>query len=227
VVSTEAIDSALSEATQQEIANATGETYTDQGHDFYLLTVGDTTWSLDLQTGEWHTRRTFVDAVSGQLGAWRARWHCFGFNKHLWLDATTGVAYESGVHFPTDVDGLLIQRQRTTPSIRRGNEALDLGEIELVMQTGVGNANDPGMNPVIGLEISGDGGMTWGPIRFAAVGRDGQYVRVRWQSNGIAEARDIAFRLTMSDPINNYRLLMLLVEVFDERGRQIPLGKVA
>ena len=118
VVSTEAIDHAISRETQAEITGATGEAYTDQGHDFFLLTVGSTTWCLDLQTGEWHTRRTFVDAVSGQLGPWRARWHCFGFNKHLWLDANTGVAYESDVSFPTDVDGLLIQRQRTAPSIR-------------------------------------------------------------------------------------------------------------
>lgn len=227
-ISTEAIDFELSRVSQQDVANATGETYTDQGHDFLELTVGDTTFCFDFQANEWHTRRTFVDAISGQLGAKRARWHCFGFNKHLWLDATTGVAYESDIAFPYDVDGLLIQRQRTTPSIRLGAEVLDIGEIELVMQVGVGNANEPGMDPVIGLEISGDGGMTWGPMRLMPIGRDGKYMwRVRWQSNGIPEARDVAFRVTMSDPIVNYRLMQLLVELFDERGRGIDLERMA
>ena len=110
------------------------------------------------------------------------------------------------------------------------NVALDIGEIELVMQVGIGNANDPGMNPVIGLELSGNGGMTWGPMRLVAVGREGQQsdiVRVRWQSNGIAECRDLAIRITMSDPVNNYRLIALLVELFDERGRQIDLARAA
>lgn len=220
-VSDEAIDFALSRFSQSEISQATSESYTDQGHDFYLLYVGDTTFCFDFTTGEWHTRRTFLDAVSGQLGPWRARWHCFAFNKHLWLDANTGVYYESDIEFPTDVDGLLIQRVRTSPSICKGMQVLDIGDIELKMQTGVSNANAPGDFAMILLEISYDGGMTWGPQRAAEVGRKGDYVRVRWQMNG--SGRDVAFRVTMSDPINNYRILQALVELFDERGRQMDL----
>lgn len=230
VISTEAISFALSQKTQTDIRMATGESYTDQDQDFYLLYVGDTTFAYNFQSGEWHTLRSFTSSISGVLGAWRARWHCFGFNKHLWLDAETGVAYESSISYATDVDGLLIQRQRTAPSIRVNNVVLDIGEIELIMQVGIGNANDPGMNPVVWLAISGDGGMTWGPDRMVAVGRQGQQsdlVRVRWQSNGIPNARDVAFRITMSDPVNNYRLLGLLVEVFDERGRPINLERQA
>lgn len=102
---------------------------------------------------------------------------------------------------------------------------LDLGEIELLIETGVGNANDPGMNPVAWLEISRDGGQTWGPQRMAAIGRVGQYgIRVWWQCNG--DGRKLAFRVTVSDPVA-CRIMGLLVEVFDEKGREVNLGASA
>lgn len=226
IISTEPIDYALSLYTQEEIAAATGESYSDQGHDFYLLTVGDTTFTVDLTTGIWHTRRTFMDAVSGTLGPWRARWHAFGFNKHLWLDAETGVAYQSDIAFPTDVEGLLIQRRRTTPSLCRLNQVLDVGEFEIKMQTGIGNPNPPGDWPTVLLELSYDGGMTWGRQRAASVGREGQYgIRVRWQGNG--SGRDVAFRITVSDPVNNWRVMAAYLELFDERGRPMGLAEAA
>ena len=221
-ISDEAIDYALSQFTDAELASATGETYTDQGHDFYLLYVGNTTFGFDFQSGVWHTRRTFVDAVSGQLGPWRAKWHCFGFSKHLWLDSGSGAIYEADITFTTDVDGLLIQRQRTSPSICKDNQVLDIGEFELKMQTGVGNANAPGNFPTVWLEISTDGGMTWGRQRSASVGRIGQYgIRVRWQGNG--SGRDVAFRLTMTDPVNNWRIIAAYLEMADEQGRGVNL----
>jgi hypothetical protein len=226
-ISDEAICFALSLASQVEIRAATGETYTDQGQDFFLLTVGNTTFTYSFQSGEWHTRTSFESAVSGNQVAWRPRWHAFGFNKHLWLDVSTGICYESRIDYPTDVDGLLIQRERTPPSIRFGTMAVDIGRIELIMQTGVGNTVDPGADPVVMLELSGNGGMTWGTQRQAAVGREGQYVRVFWDGNGIANCRDFAMRFTMSDPINNYRLIDLIIDAFDEQGRPVNLSKVA
>lgn len=226
IISSKALEFALSRNTQQEIRNAVGEGYSDQGHDFYLLTVGNITWCFDFATGLWHSRRSFVDAVSGQLGPWRARFHCFGFNKHLWLDINSGAAYESDIAFTTDVDGLVIQRQRTSPSVCIGNQILDIGEFELKMQVGVGNTNAPGDFPQILLEISYDGGMTWGRQRAASVGREGQYnIRVRWQANG--SGRDVAFRVTMSDPINNWRIISAFLELFDERGQQVALPRAA
>lgn len=222
-ISSKALEFALSRNTQSEISTAIGETYSDQGHDFYLLTVGTITWCFDFATNVWHTRRTFVDAVSGQLGPQRARFHCFGFNKHLWLDVSTGVAYESDISFIRDVGDLEIQRQRTSPALCFSNQVLDIGEFELKMQVGVGNPGAVASNPMILLEISYDGGMTWGRQRAASVGREGQYnLRVRWQSNG--SGRDVAFRVTMSDPINNWRIIAAFLELFDERGRQLPLA---
>lgn len=224
-ISTEPINYALSQATQREINAATGESYSDQGHDFYLLYVGDMTFAFDFQENVWHTRRSFVDATSGVLTSWRARWHCFGFNKHLWLDAQTSASYEGDIAFTTDVDELPIPRERTSPVICLGNQVLDIGDIELLVETGVGNTNDPGMNPQVGLEISRDGGQTWGRQRLRALGRQGQYsIRVRWQANG--SGRKLAFRVTVSDPVY-VRIMGLLIELRDERGQQVGLGEAA
>lgn len=224
-LSTEPIAFALSQATEAEIANATGEAYSDQNVDFLNIYVGAFCFTFDFKSREWHTRRSFQDAVSGILGPWRARWHCFAFNKHLWADSSSGVVSESDISFPTDFDGLLIPRERTTPSICIENQMLDIGDIELIMQKGVGNPNDPGMNPMIGLEISRDGGMTWGRQRFMPIGRIGQYIRVRFQNNG--SGRDIAFRWTASDPINNYRLVTMLIDLRGENGQRIDLARAA
>lgn len=220
-ISSQSVEFALSRYTQAQISQAVAEGYSDQGHDFYLLTVGDTTWAYDFSTRQWATRRSFTNAATRQLGPMRARFHCFAFNKHLWLDSETGVAYESDIAFPLDVDGLEIQRQRTSPSICRSNQVLDIGEFELKMQVGVGNLNPPGDFPTILLELSYDGGLTWGRQRAASVGRTGEYLRVRWQSNG--SGRDVAFRVTMSDPINNWRIMAAYLEIFDERGRMLSL----
>lgn len=221
-ITTEPIAYLLSQRTQHEIITATGESYADQGRDFYLLSVGAYTLCFDFQEGEWHIRQSFVDATSGQLGAWRARWHCYAFNKHLWLDANSNAAYESRSDYYVDVDDLEIQRQRISPVICVENQELDLGDIELLIETGEGAANNPGMTPVCWLEISTDGGKTWGVARMASVGRIGEYgIRVWWQGNG--GGRKIAFRLTMSDPIA-YRILGLLVECRDERGQPISLS---
>lgn len=222
-ISTEAIDFALSQATQEEIVEATGESYTDQGAVFYLLYVGDTTFVFDFSSGQWHTRRSFVDGTSGELGAWRSRWHCFGFNKHLWADASTGVVYESDVSFPLDVDGLVIPRERTTPSVFV-NSYLDIGEIELKVQTGVANQVAPGDDPGIMMQMSFDGGMTWGAQRSASTGRVGDYdLRVRWQANGGGLVRDLALRFTATSPVNNHRWISLFADIMDERGRPVPL----
>lgn len=227
-ISNEAICFALSQLTQAEIRQATGETYTDQGQDFYLLYAGDFTFTYSFGSGAWHIRQSFTDAISGDLSQWRARWHCFGFNKHLWLDAATGIAYESSINYPTDVDGLLIPRERTPPSFRSGNTVLDIGTIELIMQVGIGNQNAPGTDPVVTLELSADGGITWGAERQGAVGRIGQtMIRVWWEGNGIANCRDFAMRFRCSDPVNNWRFIDLLMDVFDERGRVIPLSSRA
>lgn len=207
--------------------DAIGQSYEDDGHPYYLLKFpsANVTWCYDFSSQLWHKRLTLKD--DGTYEAWRLTYHCFGFNMHLWLDANSGKAYESSVNYAFDVEGRVIRRERTSPAICVDPDVvLDIGQIELLMQVGVGNANDPGATPMILLQISRDGGITWGRERAASVGRIGEYqTRVRWQANG--SGRNVAFRFIMTDPIVNWRIVQAYLQLFDSNGREIPLRRAA
>jgi hypothetical protein len=104
------------------VDDAVASSYKDQGHTFYLLkfpTAG-VTWVYDFATGLWHKRQTW-DTATATYSAWRATFHAFAWNQHLWIDADSGTVYESDVDVYTDVDGLVIRRVRQAPSICRGH----------------------------------------------------------------------------------------------------------
>lgn len=224
-ISTHAVEKAISDYTQ--INDAIGETYTDHGHQFYLLTfpLAGVTWCYDFATNSWHQRASLV-ASTGAYGAWRARFHCFAFNKHLWVDSDSGLVVESDEMFPTDIGGLLIRRERTAPSICRNHQRLTFGTFELLMQTGIGNANDPGADPQITVSLSNDGGRTFGSERTASVGAQGQdLVRVKWERNG--DGRDKAFKVVCSDPVYPWAIIDAFLDVSDSQGRLLTFGRAA
>lgn len=223
-ISTHAIEYAISQYARVDDAIATS--YTDQGHSFYLLKFpdADVTWCYDFATNLWHQRASA--RANGEQGAWRLTFHCFAFNRHLWLDSDSGRIYRSDVSLPYDVEERLITRERTAPAICVGHQVLDINEFEVLMQVGQGNQNEPGQTPTMALAISRDGGRTFGSYRSTSVGRVGEYRRrVRWQSNG--SGRDVAFRIRMAAPIVNWRLVQAFLDLRDEQGRQIDLGRAA
>ncbi len=224
-ISTHAIETAISSYTQ--INDAVGESYSDHGHQFYLLTfpTAGVTWCYDFVTKAWHQRGTWSTTM-GVYGVWRARFHCFAFNKHLWVDSASNLVVQSDESFPLDVGGLLIRRERTAPSICRNHNVLNFGTFELLMQTGIGNSNPPGEDPQITLQLSKDGGRTFGSERTAGVGAVGAYLtRVKWERNG--SARDWAPKIVCSDPVTPWTIVAAYLDVADGQGRLISLGRAA
>lgn len=96
-------------------------------------------------------------------------------------------------------NGTLIQREIVGRHVfAQGYQTL--GAIWLEMQPGVGAITGTGTNPVVSLQISRDGGFTWGPEKFARIGSIGQYLtRARWLRNG--RARDFVWKFRLSDPV--------------------------
>jgi len=75
-----------------------------------------------------------------------------------------------------------------------------ISAIWLELQPGVGAASGTGTDPVASLQISRDGGFTFGPEKFARIGSIGQYLtRARWLRNG--RARDFIWKFRVSDPV--------------------------
>jgi len=74
-------------------------------------------------------------------------------------------------------------------------------ETELTMSTSSPTSlPDNQINPKVFLEISNDGGKTWGPPIEARMGKVGEYfTRARWQRLGTS--RDRVFRVSTSDPV--------------------------
>ena len=77
-------------------------------------------------------------------------------------------------------------------------ESFLVPEIELTVESGVGNAAAP--DPQIGMARSRNA-KTWSDTRFRSIGKIGEYNhRAIWRRNG-RSARFELFRFTMSDPV--------------------------
>jgi hypothetical protein len=71
-------------------------------------------------------------------------------------------------------------------------------DIEMTVESGVGDANTP--DPQIGMARSING-KTWSDTRFRSIGKIGEYRhRPIWRRNGRASRFEL-FRFTVSDPV--------------------------
>ena len=90
--------------------------------------------------------------------------------------------------------------QITGHHISNGLDRIRVYNLQCDMEHGTGLSSGQGSDPVITLEISRDGGHSWGSPIHASIGALGQYrTRAQWARLGMA--RDFVFRLTISDPV--------------------------
>lgn len=175
--------------------------YTDEGHEFYVLTFpsANATWVYDTITGMWHERSSYKDdpyAVGRHLS------NCYvTFNRrHFVGDYETGNIYEMSADYYTDA-GEPIVSFRTTDHLydqeNLGN--LFISKFQLDAETGVGESTDI-VNPQAMLSWSDDGGHTWSNEYLSSLGKQGEYSkRLIWRRLGYA--RDRVFRIAISDAV--------------------------
>jgi hypothetical protein len=128
-----------------KISDTVGDSYNDQGHTFYLLSVPDAgiTWAWDAQTQLWHERGTWI-SENNAFESWRPRFHAHEFNEHRWLDASSGEVYRSSPDLGSDVEGREIRRIRRAPAIIDQNRRIFYNSFELLMETGIGTQTTVG-----------------------------------------------------------------------------------
>jgi len=221
VVSSFAVD--VSIAAMSAIDDAIGDTYTDLGHTFYLLTfpTGAKTWcydataALQLPTAQrWHERVTWVAERSAE-DAWRPLFHGYAFGTHLMLDRANGTIYRMAADLGFDADSRPLRRLRRPPALWKANARLTVPEFELYLEPGLGLASGQGSDPTVSLRISRDGGKTWGSERFRSAGARGEYdTRVTFKKNGAG--RRWQPEVVVSDPVP-WRLTGAGVRVEEER----------
>jgi hypothetical protein len=121
-------------------------------------------------------------------------------NDTILSDYSTGKLYRLDPNAVTD-NGSAINVQITTETIADPDlNRLTVNRLRIDVAVGGGNANDPGSDPQIGLEVSRDNGETWGAQMMRSLGKLGNYRKtVEWDMLGTA--RNFVFRLSMSDPV--------------------------
>lgn len=193
--------------TYTTLADAVSFSYSQGGHHFYVLTFpsDERTWVYDQLTGEWH-RRGFYDPNDMRFTAYRPQCHAFafggvGFGYHLVGDSQTGRIAAMSTRFSSDMDDdSIIRRVRQSPHLSADMLQTTAWALVIDLQVGKGTATGQGANPQVMLQISKDGGTTWGKEIWRPAGRQGKYLtRVKFARLG--SGRDWVFRIVVTDPI--------------------------
>lgn len=220
VVSNRALEYTFSQ--YGSVSDAIGDTYTMDGHTFYILTfpTAGVTWCFDPTVPlpmAWHERGTWL-SEDNDFDAWRPLYHAFAFNEHRMLDRSGGGVYVLSASSGTDVDSLEIRRMRRSPALVKENLRLFYPCFELGLEPGLGLQSGQGSSPLVMMRQSNDGGKTWGNERQHSGGLVGQYgKRVRWLACGSARRR--VFEITVTDPIP-WRLMDAWLPDFENANRK-------
>ena len=186
---------------QESTESAYGFCYSVGEHQFYVLqlnSIGET-WAFDALDGGWH-KRVSRNPSSGAETQWRVGALAY-FTEKFFAFTIDGCMCA----FQTDYWSEDYARGESLPMIRHRQTAVITDGLkpftfeELAVEANVGTWGSYGVKPMLLLEVSKDGGNTWGNVRSASLGRTGDYgYRVRWLGLGLN--RLCVIRLTYSHP---------------------------
>ncbi len=185
-ISTEAVENALMSAT--DLSEVSLWSYHTVGAEFVGLNAPGmpTTWVYDTSTRQWHER--------GYLNA--GAWAPFPADFITHMD---GVQYacNGDTIYTLDgnaIDGSPMTRERTMPHLFAPSlDPINYKGLELSCSTGEGGN--------ITLEISNDGGKTFGPPLQRSLGATGRWMqRIRWL--GLGTSYDRVFRIRCTDDVD-------------------------
>lgn len=197
--------------TNPEITAARAFSYTQEGHSFYQLTVGEDTVVYDASNNKWHTR-AYREPDTAVLTRHRADCHALFRKQNIVGDYENGNLYQYDLDTYTDNDDEIPAYMVYRHLDAEGRKVFyDLIEMEL--ESGIGTQEGQGEDPQIEVRYSDDGGREWSIWRQADIGRIGLYrTRARWRRLGHSHDRVFEFRI--SDPvkrvINNANLEVTL-----------------
>ena len=195
-ISPPALDVALS-ALNPSLAVCTG--YMVSGHPIFQVTIPGNnaqqalTWVFDGSTNLWSKRTSY------NLPYYRGLFAFHTLSAAYLSDAFTGAIYKVDEQTYTEA-GDPMECEVTSTHLLKEGDAFAVNAIQVDCETGLGNAAPPGDNPHAILQISKDAGHTWGQEQFIPMGKCGEYTR-RAQARRIGQARDLAIRFRITDPI--------------------------
>lgn len=205
-ISTDAISNEISK--YADVSDAVGNTFTIEGQNFYQITFpsGNKTFviSESLGVNGWFELSSGVNNPN-QSTKYQGTSIISAYSQNFVADVSNGNVYKLDLDTYTN-NGEPIQRIRVTQSAN-GNMAgakgkrVQMSELKLLMETGVGLIAGQGDNPRIMIEYSDDGGNTWNGGSWPRVGRLGEFtLQVEWYNLG--SFYDRIFRISSTDPVN-------------------------
>jgi hypothetical protein len=207
-ISDQALEDQIMELGFSAQRGAIGWAYSWKGQTFYVLDfpVANRTWVWGSSTKAW-AERLKRSIASGDWLSYSYRYGQYHLGR-IWVGTNSdgALCYLDDQKF-TEHDGTAIVRQRISPVI--WDELNYIQARELTVDCEVGTTpylSGIYAEPVMVLEISKDGGYSYGNFKRKSLGKQGQYRKVvRWNSMGYQKSW--TFRLTYSAPASCTLLL--------------------
>lgn len=197
-ISTHAIEADING--MSDATDAVGYSYTWEGHEFYVISfpTGKKTYTYDASTGLWHRQGYFTQGaqapILGQVGI-----EAVGYGVILG-DRTSGTLYSLDDDVYSD-NGSTIVWEVTAPQFENMQKPGIVSRLQVDFEAGVSLETGQGSSSKVMLQISRDGGKTWGNEMWRGVGDIGDYeARTIFRRLGHYR-KGTVFRLRGSDPI--------------------------
>ncbi len=178
-------------------SDAIGMTYSQNGHNFYVLTLPTAGYTLvyDETVGRWHERRsgTSLDPV-----VWNVTCIMTGWDT-VYVGTLGGAVPELDLS-TFDELGEPIRSVAITPPFYANGLRSAINTVELECQLGVGIETGQGSDPTVMVRISRNGTKSWENIRIASIGRTGDTID-RAIVRRFGQFRQASFEFSVSDPV--------------------------
>ena len=192
-ISTHSVERAIEDLADKLIIRATS--WVKDGHTFYSLTApGYWTWVYDTVTGQWHQRESYGD------DHWRVSVVAEFNGKLIAGDHETGTLYEMSADFLSEAGDPLVM-SCVFPPVHAFPHPVTISSVYLDVERGVGTGQGDSQDiaPVVMMDVSRDGGATFGDQRMIELGEQGQRMtRVREYRFGQFTEIGAVFRLSCS-----------------------------
>jgi hypothetical protein len=192
VISTPAIALKINDASDP--SDIVAFSYSQEGHTFYVMSSvsGGWTFCYDASTQQWHERQTFG------MDLWQVSTYAKAYERLYVGDYQTNKVYQLELGEYADDSGL-IRYEATSPPIQNDLGRIGISRFQLDFEAGTGTTSGDGSNPQAMLQVSKDGGKTWGYEQWRPMGQIGEYLRrTIWRRQGVA--RQWVFKVAATGP---------------------------
>lgn len=193
-ISTEEIDTLING--YDTVSDATAYSYMLGGHPMYQINFPSAgkSWLYDSKTGLWTSLESGLNG-DRHRGEIRVDF----LNKPRITDFENGNIYTLDPNTYTD-NGTPIPREIVSRHLHQGGQRFSVSALQIFFETGTGLISGQGSDPQAMLQVSKDGGRTWGNERWVDIGAIGKYLtRAMWRRFG--SAYDFVFKVRVTDPV--------------------------